>query len=103
MPKKVERNPDRPFEDMNGKWIGLGYRGSKPNPKKRDWKYEYNNTEIETGEIEKLEKLCRDGNSEACDELEKLLKDNDDFLEHLMAIADYDEYPPKLKDPSEKE
>ena len=40
-----------------------------------------------------------DGDEEACAELCKLEKDNEDFLEHLMAIADHDEYPPKLKEP----
>ncbi|MDE0741460.1 MAG: hypothetical protein OSB59_02570 [Candidatus Poseidoniia archaeon] len=105
--KEKIRNPDRPFEDMEGNWIGLGYRGTKPNPKKRGDYPEggssgsrtFSPKGIETGELEKLEKKCRDGDEEACAELCKLEKDNEDFLEHLMAIADHDEYPPKLKEP----
>ena len=58
---------------------------------------------MEKGEIEILKIKCADGDKEACAELEKLEKDNEDFLEHLMAIADYDEYPPKLKEPSDKD
>ena len=44
---------------------------------------------------------CIEGDKEACAALDKLEKDNEDFLEHLMAIASYDEYPPKLKEPQE--
>jgi hypothetical protein len=95
----VKRNPKRPFEDMDGNWIGLG----KIKKYEKNYPSGYKNPDIETGEIERLEKLCRDGDSKACNELEKLMKDNDDFLEHLMAIADYDEHPPKLKEPSDKD
>ena len=100
--KEKIRNPDRPFEDMEGNWIGLGYRGTKPNPKKGG--VAITSPEgIGTGELEKLEKKCRDGDEEACAKLCKLEKDNEDFLEHLMAIADHDDYPPKLKEPKGKE
>jgi hypothetical protein len=119
MKKKVERNPDKPYEDMDGNWIGLGY-GRKSDIGRYNRNYEqplphldekrgavparyYANPDIEKGEIEILEKKCREGDEEACDKLIKIEKDNEDFLEHLMAIADYDEYPPKLKEPSDKE
>ena len=83
---------------MDGNWIGLGFRGSKPS-EKRVWGSEYQNPDIEKGELEILKRKCIEGDKEACAELEKIEKDNEDFLEHLMAIADYDEYPPKLKEP----
>ena len=107
MTKKVERNPDKPYEDMDGNWIGLwdedGKTGGVPYPKHRKrpvWGSAYKNPDIEKGELEKLKMKCIEGDKEACAELDKLEKDNEDFLEHLMAIADYDEYPPKLKEPS---
>ena len=84
---------------MDGNWIGLGFR-NKPN-EKRVWGSQYQNPDIEKGEIEILKRKCIEGDKEACAELEKLEKDNEDFLEHLMAIADYDEYPPKLKKPKD--
>ena len=85
-------------------WKGNEGKGTPRNASTGFWyKSKYENKEMQTGEIEKLEKLCRNGDSKACAKLEKLKKDNEDFLEHLMAIADYDEYPPKLKEPSNKE
>ena len=108
--KKVKRSPDKPYEDMDGNWIGLWKGKDKWNRFSEDAypTKSYNRVhnyfqpdDIETGELEKLEKKCRDGDKEACAELDKLLKDDEDFLEHLMAIADHDEYPPKLKEPKE--
>ena len=114
--KKVNRNPEKPYEDMDGNWIGLGYgrktdigrfrNDGEPLPhfeEKRGAvpaRY-YANPDIEKGEIEILEKKCRNGDEEACAKLIKIEKDNEDFLEHLLAIANYDEYPPKLKEPKE--
>ena len=96
--KKVKRNPKKPYEDMDGKWIGLGKEGTPKYNKKKVWGSDYRNPDIEKGEVERLRKKCIEGDKEACAELDKLEKDNEDFLKHLMAIADYDEYPPKLED-----
>ena len=98
---------EKEFEDKDGNWIGIGrpntkkYRDSKnltayfPHRARQIFKL----TDIEVGELEKLEHNCRGGDEKACIELNKLKKDNEDFLEHLMAIANHDEYPPKLKEP----
>lgn len=108
--KGFKKEIDKKFEDADGKWIGL-WKGKDKWQEGQGFRYPlkgYNRvhnyskfTDLELGEIEKLEKKCRDGDKEACVELEKLEKDNEDFLEHLMAIADHDEYPPKLKEPKE--
>ena len=99
--KKVKRNPDKPYEDMDGNWIGLGKKGTPKYNKKKVWGSQYQNPDIEKGEFEILKRKCIEGDKEACAELDKLEKDNEDFLEHLMAIANYDEHPPKLKEPKE--
>ena len=108
--KKVKRNPDKPYEDMDGNWIGLWKKDkwdrnsgiAYPRYNKRKvWGSAYKNPHMEKGELEKLKMKCIEGDKEACAALDKLEKDNEDFLEHLMAIASYDEYPPKLKEPQE--
>lgn len=106
--KKVNRNPEKPYEDMDGNWIGLwdkdGKAGGVPYPKYKRrpvWGDGYENHDIEKGVIEILKIKCAEGDMEACNELDKLEKDNEDFLEHLMAVANHDEYPPKLKEPKE--
>ena len=108
--KKVNRNPEKPYEDMDGNWIGLwkkdkwdrnsGIAYPKYNYRKK-WEWRYKNPDIGKGEVEILRRKCIEGDKEACAKLDKLEKDNEDFLEHLMAIANYDEYPPKLKEPKE--
>lgn len=36
--------------------------------------------------IESLKEDCKKGNQEACAKLEKIQKENEEFLEHLMTI-----------------
>ena len=60
--KKVKRNPDKPYEDMDGNWIGLWKKDkwdrnsgiAYPRYNKRKvWGSAYKNPDMEKGELEK--------------------------------------------------
>jgi len=126
MKKEVKRNPDKPYEDMEGNWIGLGYKATKPSNRtefvlKEDKKIIEDYLKVRRlqtidGKKLRLEQLKSeqrviereifDLEEEEAKKMEeerlskiKLEEDNKEHLKRLIAIADYDEYPPKLKEP----
>jgi len=100
--KKKIRNPDRPFEDMEGNWIGLGKEGT-PKYNKRTHIPAYYDPSIDEGLLETLKRECEEGNEESCKKVIRIEEQNKDHLERLMAIANYDEEPPKLREPKGNE
>lgn len=83
---------------MEGNWIGLGKKGT-PKYNKRKHIPAYYNPTIDEGLLETLERECKEGNEESCKKLIRIEENNEAHLERLMAIADHDEEPPKLKEP----
>ena len=96
MKEKVKRNPKKPYEDMEGNWIGLG-KESFGNQRNKSEPFKPN---MEDGELDRLQRECKEGNEEACKQLKLLEEYNEEHLKRLMAIADHDEEPPKLKEPT---
>ena len=109
MPKKDPwiRSSDKPFEDKDGNWTGVGYRATKPTDeaiakalhKHKSIDYNF----ASEGEIINLKRKCKDGDNKACNELKAIEEKDKEHLKRLMAIATWDEEPPKLKEPSGKE